>query len=258
MHVLKTDNLSKIYGSKRGISHEALHHFHLTVNKGEFIGIMGPSGSGKTTLLNLLSTIDVPSSGKIMINDQVVTSFSQQKLAKFRRKEMGFIFQDYNLLETLTIGENVLLPLTLNKVKVKEMEKKLVIVAKQLGIDKLIHKRIMEVSGGQLQRAAIARAIIHDPSIIFADEPTGNLDSKASLQVMEALSLLQDKQKATTVMVTHDPFAASFCGRVIFIKDGRLFNEIHRGDNRQSFFQDILNVQSLLGGDMNDLQTVRF
>ncbi|GAA0442680.1 MAG: ABC transporter ATP-binding protein [Bacillota bacterium] len=258
MQVLKADNLTKIYGSKRGRSYEALHHFHLTVNKGEFIGIMGPSGSGKTTLLNLLSTIDVPSSGKIIINEKNLTSFSQQKLAKFRRKEMGFIFQDYNLLETLTIGENILLPLTLNKMKVKEMEKRLVTVSKQLGIDTIIHKRIMEVSGGQMQRAAIARAIIHDPTIIFADEPTGNLDSKASLQVMESLRQLQQENQATTVMVTHDPFAASFCGRVIFIKDGRLFNEIHRGDNRQSFFQDILNVQSLLGGNTNDLQTIRF
>ncbi|WP_099157582.1 ABC transporter ATP-binding protein [Virgibacillus ndiopensis] len=257
MSVLVAENLTKIYGSKNGIQHKALHQFQLTVEKGEFLGIMGPSGSGKTTLLNLLSTIDNPTSGKVKINDETITSLSKNKLAKFRRKEMGFIFQDYNLLDTLTIGENILLPLTLQGEKVKVMEKKLVIVTKQLGIDTIINKRTYEVSGGQMQRAAIARAIIHDPTVIFADEPTGNLDSKASLQVMESLGTLQQTHETTTVMVTHDPFAASFCGRVIFIKDGKLFNEIHRGDNRQSFFQDILNVQSLLGGNMDDFQTIR-
>lgn len=258
MSILIAESLSKIYGSKFGAKYEALHQFNLSVNKGEFIGVMGPSGSGKTTLLNILSTIDKPSSGRVTINNSTITSLSKNNLAKFRRENMGFIFQDYNLLDTLTIGENILLPLTLNKIKVKEMEKKLVIITKQLGIDAIIHKRIFEVSGGQMQRAAIARSLIHEPTIIFADEPTGNLDSKASLQVMESLSALQQTQKTTTLMVTHDPFAASFCGRVIFIKDGKLFNEIHRGDNRQSFFQDILNVQSLLGGNMDDLQTIRF
>lgn len=258
MAVLTANNLTKIYGSNRGVKHEALHQFHLSVRKGEFIGIMGPSGSGKTTLLNLLSTIDQPTSGEIIINGQAITSLSKNKLAKFRRNEMGFIFQDYNLLDTLTIGENILLPLTLQKAKVKEMEKKLPIIAKQLGIGSIIHKRTFEVSGGQMQRAAIARAIIHDPSVIFADEPTGNLDSKATLQVMESLENLHKNHQATTITVTHDPFAASFSERVIFIKDGKLFNEIYRGDNRQSFFQDILNVQSLLGGNMDDLQTIRF
>ncbi|WP_077296244.1 ABC transporter ATP-binding protein [Virgibacillus pantothenticus] len=258
MHVLEANNLSKTYGSKRGISYEALHQFNLAVKQGEFIGIMGPSGSGKTTLLNLLSTIDKPSSGKVIINGKTVTSFSRHQLAKFRRKEMGFVFQDFNLLETLTIGENILLPLTLNKIKVKDMTHKLLIITKQLEIDDIIDKRIMEVSGGQMQRAAIARALIHNPSIIFADEPTGNLDSKASLQVMNTLSHLQKHYQTATLMVTHDPFAASFCQRVIFIKDGELYNEIHQGDNRQSFFEDILNMQSLLGGNIHDLQTVRF
>lgn len=257
MTVLVADNLSKIYGSIRGAQFEALHQFNLSVGKSEFLGIMGPSGSGKTTLLNLLSTIDRPTSGKVEINDQKVTRLSKTKLAKFRRKEMGFIFQDYNLLDTLTIGENIVLPLTLQGTKVKTMEQKLVTITKQLGIDTIIHKRTFEVSGGQLQRTAIARAIIHDPTIIFADEPTGNLDSKSSLQVMEALRDLYKSRETTTVMVTHDPFAASFCERIIFIKDGKLFNEIHRGDNRQAFFQDILNVQSLLGGNTDDFQTVR-
>jgi len=256
--ILTAENLSKIYGNKRAALTEALSQFNLTVNKGEFISVMGPSGSGKTTLLNLLSTIDTPTSGKVTINRRNVTSLSKNKLAKFRRNELGFIFQDYNLLDTLTIGENILLPLTLQKRKVKEMRKKLDHVTKQLGIESIVQKRIYEVSGGQKQRTAIARAIIHNPTIIFADEPTGNLDSKATLQVMESLEALNKKQHATTIMVTHDPFAASFSGRVIFIRDGKLFNEIHRGNNRQSFFEDILNVQSLLGGNMNDFQTIRF
>lgn len=257
MSILIAENLSKVYGNKHGAQYEALHQFNLSINKGEFIGVMGPSGSGKTTLLNLLSTIDSPTSGRITIDGSTITSLSKNKLAAFRRKKMGFIFQDYNLLDTLTIGENILLPLTLNKMKVKEMEKRLVNITKQLEIDPIIPKRTFEVSGGQMQRAAIARALVHDPTIIFADEPTGNLDSKASLKVMESLSILQQTKKTTTVMVTHDPFAASFCERIIFIKDGKFFNEIHRGDNRQSFFQDILNVQSLLGGNMDDLQTIR-
>ncbi|ASN06869.1 ABC transporter ATP-binding protein [Virgibacillus necropolis] len=257
MAVLVAENLSKMYGSRRGVQFEAIDRFNLSVDRAEFLGIMGPSGSGKTTLLNLLSTIDIPTSGKIEINNEKVTGLSKNKLAKFRRKEMGFIFQDYNLLDTLTIGENIVLPLTLQGAKLNVMEKKLVIVAKQLGIDTIIHKRTFEVSGGQLQRAAIARAIIHDPTVIFADELTGNLDSKSSLRVMESLKDLNQSQETTTIMVTHDPFAASFCERIIFIKDGKLFNEIHRGDNRQAFFQDILNVQSLLGGNTDDFQTVR-
>lgn len=257
MPVLLTKNLSKTYGSKQRVEYEALRQFQLSVAKGEFLGVMGPSGSGKTTLLNLLSTIDKPTSGSVEINGSKVTSLSKNKLAKFRRTEMGFIFQDYNLLETLTIGENILLPLTLQKTKVKEMERQLVMVTKQLGIDTIINKRTFEVSGGQLQRAAIARAIIHNPTIIFADEPTGNLDSTSSAQVMESMGALQEMHDTTTVMVTHDPYAASFCGRVIFIKDGKLFNEVHRGTNRQAFFQDILNVQALLGGNSDDLQTFR-
>ncbi|MFC4556836.1 ABC transporter ATP-binding protein [Virgibacillus kekensis] len=258
MTVLQANNLSKIYGSKRGVQYQALDEFTFNVTKGEFIGIMGPSGSGKTTLLNLLATIDKPTSGNITINGTEVTGLAKNKLAKFRRSEMGFIFQDYNLLDTLTVGENILLPLTLQGEEVKEMEKKLVTVAKQLGIDKILDKRTFEISGGQMQRASIARAIIHDPTIIFADEPTGNLDSKSSGQVMQSLSTMQKERRTTTIMVTHDPFAASFCQRVIFIKDGKLFNEIHRGDNRQAFFQDILNVQSLLGGNTDDLHSVRF
>lgn len=257
MYILEAQNLTKVYGSKRGIQHKAIDQFNLSLIKGEFVGVMGASGSGKTTLLNLLSSIDNPSSGSITINGQQLSGLSKNKLAKFRRREMGFVFQDFNLLDTLTIGENILLPLTLEGINVKEMEERLATVAKQLGIDNILLNRTYEVSGGQKQRAALARAIIHHPAIIFADEPTGNLDSKSSKQVMESLEQLHKQDEATILMVSHDPFAASFCERIIFIKDGQLFTEIHRGDNRQSFFQDILNVQSLLGGNTDDFQTVR-
>ncbi|MDX8047648.1 ABC transporter ATP-binding protein [Gracilibacillus sp. S3-1-1] len=257
MSVLEATNISKVYGSKRGIEQKAIDHISLSIEKGEFVGVMGPSGSGKTTLLNVLSTIDRLSAGSLMINGTEITKLSKDKLAKFRRREMGFIFQDFNLLDTLTIGENIMLPLTLDGWKVNEMEAKLAQVSKQLGIDTILPNRSFEVSGGQMQRAAIARAIIHEPAIIFADEPTGNLDSKSSKQVMEALATLNNQKEATTLMVTHDPFAASFCERILFIKDGKIFNQLDKGDNRQTFFQDILNVQSMLGGDTDDFQTVR-
>ncbi|MFD2657813.1 MULTISPECIES: ABC transporter ATP-binding protein [Gracilibacillus] len=257
MSLLEATNISKVYGSKRGIEHKAIDNISLSIEKGEFVGVMGPSGSGKTTLLNVLSTIDRLSAGTLTINGEEITRLSKGKLAKFRRREMGFIFQDFNLLDTLTIAENIMLPLTLDGWKVKDMENKLAQIANQLGIDTILRNRSFEVSGGQMQRAAIARAIIHEPTIIFADEPTGNLDSKASRQVMDALSQLNSQKEATTLMVTHDPFAASFCERILFIKDGKIFNELHKGDNRQSFFQEILNVQSMLGGDTDDLQTVR-
>ncbi len=209
------------------------------------------------TLLNMLSTIDRLSAGTLTINNEEITSLSKGKLAKFRRREMGFIFQDFNLLDTLTIAENIMLPLTLDGWKVRDMENKLAHVANQLSIDTILRNRSFEVSGGQMQRAAIARAIIHEPAIIFADEPTGNLDSKASRQVMEALAYLNKEKESTTLMVSHDPFAASFCERILFIKDGKIFNQLDKGDNRQTFFQEILNVQSMLGGDTDDLQTVR-
>ncbi|WP_163580935.1 ABC transporter ATP-binding protein [Gracilibacillus saliphilus] len=257
MSLLEATNISKVYGSKRGIEHKAIDNISLSIEKGEFVGVMGPSGSGKTTLLNVLSTIDRLSAGTLTINGEEITRLSKGKLAMFRRREMGFIFQDFNLLDTLTIAENIMLPLTLDGWKVKDMENKLAQIANQLGIDTILRNRSFEVSGGQMQRAAIARAIIHEPAIIFADEPTGNLDSKASRQVMDALSQLNNQKEATTLMVTHDPFAASFCERILFIKDGKIFNELHKGDNRQSFFQEILNVQSMLGGDTDDLQTVR-
>ena len=246
MNILKVSNLSKIYGSK--VISNALKDISFSIEDGEFVGIMGPSGSGKTTLLNLISTIDKPTSGKIILADKESHKLKGDDLALFRRRELGFVFQDYNLLETLTIGENIVLPLTLENVPVKEQDEKLKKVSKILGIEHLLDKRTFEVSGGQAQRAAIARALINNPSIILADEPTGNLDSKAARDVMELLEKINNEDKVTTMMVTHDPVAASYCHRILFIKDGEIYNEIYKGDNRAKFYQEIMDVLILLGG----------
>lgn len=248
--VLKIKNLNKTYEGK--ISFQALTNVSFDVEEGEFIGIMGPSGSGKTTLLNLISTIDEPTSGEIILNGKQPHQLKKEKLAKFRRTELGFVFQDYNLLDTLTIGENIMLPLTLEKKNQKTMDQKLQELGKKLGITPILNKRTYEVSGGQKQRAAIARAMIHQPSLLLADEPTGNLDSKSSKDVMEMMELMNERERTTMLMVTHDPQAASYCHRVIFIKDGKLYNQIDRGDNRQLFFQQIIDVLSMLGGNAVD------
>ena len=246
MSILKVSNLSKVYGSK--VISNALKDISFSIEDGEFVGIMGPSGSGKTTLLNLISTIDKPTSGKIILDNKEPHKLKGDDLALFRRRELGFVFQAYNLLETLTIAENIVLPLTLENVPVKEQDEKLKKVSKILGIEHLLDKRTFEVSGGQAQRAAIARALINNPAIILADEPTGNLDSKAARDVMELLEKINNENKVTTMMVTHDPVAASYCHRILFIKDGEIYNEIYKGDNRAKFYQEIMDVLSLLGG----------
>ena len=246
MDILKVSNLSKVYGSK--VKSNSLKDISFSIEYGEFVGIMGPSGSGKTTLLNLISTIDKPTSGKITLGDKEPHKLKGDDLALFRRRELGFVFQDYNLLDTLTIGENIVLPLTLENVSVKEQDEKLKRVSKILGIEDLLDKRTFEVSGGQAQRTAIARALINNPSIVLADEPTGNLDSKAARNVMELLEKINTKEKVTTMMVTHDPVAASYCNRILFIKDGVIYNEIYKSDNRMQFYQEIMDVLSLLGG----------
>lgn len=255
MPVLDVKMIEKVYSGK--ISHKALESINLSVEKGEFVGIMGPSGSGKTTLLNLIATIDKPTSGEIFINQKNPHTLNRKQTSLFRRHELGFVFQNFNLLDTLTVEENIVLPLTLDGTSVKDMDRKLLEVSKKLGIDHILKKRTYEISGGQMQRAAIARAIIHGPSLVLADEPTGNLDSKSSKDVMETFSKINKDDGATVLMVTHDAVAASYCHRVIFIKDGKLYNEIYRGDNRQAFFQRIIDMLALLGGDSLDLSTVR-
>jgi ABC-type lipoprotein export system ATPase subunit len=253
MFILETKGLSKIYGSKgKGVTVKALDDFSMNVKEGEFVGVMGPSGSGKTTLLNILATIDSPTSGEVLINGKNPHRLDEDELALFRRKNLGFIFQDFNLLDTLSVKENIILPLVLEGKGQKEIEKKAMDMAKILNIEDILDKRTYEVSGGQQQRAACARALINDPSIILADEPTGNLDSKASMDLMESLETINEKRGATIVMVTHDPFAASFCNRIVMIKDGRFFLEIVKSSSRQVFFKEILDGLSLIGGGYNE------
>ncbi|WP_077735912.1 ABC transporter ATP-binding protein [Bacillus sonorensis] len=253
--MLHVKQASKIYEGK--IAYRALTDINLTIEEGEFVGIMGPSGSGKTTLLNMIATIDEPTTGEILINGKNPHLLKKEKLAKFRRRELGFVFQDFNLLPTLTVEENIVLPLTLDGEKVKEMKRKAHALAEKLSITHIMKKRTFEISGGQAQRAAVARAMIHSPKLLLADEPTGNLDSKSSKDVMEMLESINRNEKTTMLLVTHDPQAASFCNRVVFIKDGKLYSEMSRGDNRQAFFQKILDTLSLLGGDAHDLSSVR-
>ena len=253
--MLHVNNVSKIYEGK--IAYRALTNIQLDIEEGEFVGIMGPSGSGKTTLLNLIATIDQPTTGSVLIEGNNPYELSKNELAQFRRRSLGFVFQDFNLLHTLTVKENIVLPLTLDGKRVKEMEEKVEAIASTLGITSILNKRTYEISGGQAQRTAIARAMIHEPKLLLADEPTGNLDSKASKDVMHLLTRLNEKEKTTMMLVTHDPQAASYCDRIVFIRDGKLYSEIHQGENRKAFFQKIIDTLSLLGGDDNDFSSIR-
>ena len=250
--VLTAKNLKKVYGS-RGNVYTALHSIDLNIKEGEFVGIMGPSGAGKTTLLNIIATIDKPSGGTVTIGGEDIVKMNEDNLSVFRRNKLGFIFQDFNLLDTLTVRENVVLPLTLSKVKLSVIDARLKEVADRLGIEDILNKYPFEISGGQKQRTAAARAIISKPALILADEPTGALDSKSSTELLQALSDLNEKNRATIMMVTHDSFAASYCKRIIFIKDGMLFTELVRGSSRKEFFQKILDVLKTLGGGLSDM-----
>ncbi len=255
VEILHVSDLGKVYSGK--ISYTALSHIDLKINKGEFVGIMGPSGSGKTTLLNMVSTIDVPTSGEVLIHGENPYLLSSDQLSLFRRRELGFVFQSFNLLNTLTVKENIVLPLTLDGVSPREMKGKLEAIAEKLGITEILDKRTYEISGGQAQRTAIARATIHNPKLLLADEPTGNLDSKSASDVMELLTRLNKENSTTMMLVTHDAMAASYCDRIVFIKDGQLYNEIYCGDNRKVFYQKILEVLALLGGNAHDFPTIR-
>ena len=255
MSILNINEVTKVYEGK--VTTRALNQLSFEVEKGEFVAVMGPSGSGKTTLLNLISMIDTPTSGEIIFNGMRPQNLNSTELAYFRRRELGFVFQDFNLLPMLTVEENIVLPLTLDEQPISLMEERLKGLVDKLGLSTILHKRPDEISGGQAQRTAIARALIHEPSLILADEPTGNLDSNASREVLELLSQMNQEKQATIIMVTHDPIAASYCDRVLFIKDGEFFNEIYKDDRRQTFFQRILNVLSLLGGQVGDFSTIR-
>ena len=251
--ILEVKNIEKYYGTKTNLS-KAIDNISFNVNKGEFIGIMGASGSGKTTLLNTISTIDKITSGHIIINGEDITKLKGNKINKFRREELGFVFQDFNLLDTLTAYENIALALTIQRVNPKEINKRVTELAEKLGIKEILKKYPYQISGGQKQRVAVARAIITNPKLVLADEPTGALDSKAARQLLENFEFLNQKLKATILMVTHDAFTASYASRILFIKDGKIFNELIKGnDTRKQFFEKIIEVQTLLGGDLNDV-----
>ncbi len=251
--ILEVKNIEKYYGSKSNLT-KAINNISFDVNKGEFLGIMGASGSGKTTLLNCIATIDRVTAGHIIIGDKDVTKLKGNNLNKFRREELGFIFQDFNLLDTLTCYENIALALTIQKVKAKEINDRVKAIAEKLEIKDVLKKYPYQVSGGQKQRVASARAIITNPKLVLADEPTGALDSKSARQLLENFEYLNEKFQATILMVTHDAFTASYANRILFIKDGKIFNELIKGDDtRKEFFEKIIEVQTLLGGDLNDV-----
>lgn len=251
-NILKIDNIEKYYGNKSSLT-KAISGISFEVEKGEFVAIMGASGSGKTTLLNLISTIDRVTSGHIYVSGDDITKFKGNHLSKFRREELGFIFQDFNLLDTLTAYENIALALSIQNIRAKTIDKKIQKVAQALDIQNILNKYPYQMSGGQKQRVASARAIITDPKLVLADEPTGALDSKSSKMLLERFRYLNEELKATILMVTHDAFTASYATRVIFIKDGKIFSEIHRGDDtRREFFDKIIDVVTMLGGDLND------
>lgn len=251
--VLKIEKVEKYYGNKGNLT-KAIDNISFNVNKGEFVAIMGASGSGKTTLLNCISTIDRVTTGHIYIDGNDITKLKGNNLNKFRREELGFIFQDFNLLDTLTAYENIALALTINKESPKCIEQKIVEVAQELEIMKILDKYPYQLSGGERQRVAACRAIVTRPKLILADEPTGALDSKASRMLLEKFENLNDALKATILMVTHDAFTASYADRIIFIKDGKIFNEIEKGNKtRKEFFENIIDIVTLLGGDLNNV-----
>lgn len=247
--ILKVEKIQKYYGNKDNIT-KAIDNISFEVKEGEFIAIMGASGSGKTTLLNCISTIDTVSSGHIFIEEKDITEIKEEDIAKFRRENLGFIFQDFNLLDTLTIEENIALTLTINKMPEEQIDEKIKEISKKLGIEEILKKYPYQVSGGQKQRCASARAIINSPKLILADEPTGSLDSKSAKQLLEIMENMNKSLNATILMVTHDPLSASYCSKILFLKDGKIFNKIEKGEKLQNeFYNEILDVLALLGGD---------
>lgn len=251
--ILSVEKIEKYYGNKGNVT-KALDQISFNVNKGEFLGIMGPSGSGKTTLLNCISTVDNVTTGKIIINEKDITALKAKALEKFRRDELGFIFQDFNLLDTLTAYENIALALTIQKRGTAEIDQMIKSIAEKLEISGVLKQYPFQLSGGQKQRVACARAMVTEPSLILADEPTGALDSKSSSLLLDSFEKLNQEFHSTILMVTHDSFTASYANRILFIKDGRIFNELIRGnDTRKEFFNKIIEVVTLLGGDMSNV-----
>jgi putative ABC transport system ATP-binding protein len=252
-NILKVLDVEKYYGNKSSVT-KALRGISFDVEQGEYIGVMGASGSGKTTLLNCISTIDTVSAGHILIDGKDITRMDRKALARFRRERLGFVFQDFNLLDTLTAYENIALALSILKVSPREIERRVREIAQVLGITEILQKYPYQVSGGQKQRVACARALITRPTLVLADEPTGALDSKSARALLESFRELVDTRNATILMVTHDAFSASHCDRILFIRDGQLFHQLVRGaETRKQFFDKIIEVVTFLGGDMNDV-----
>lgn len=254
MNVLNAKNITKIYGGKdEENSTYALNGVSISIDKGEFAGIMGPSGSGKTTLVNILSGISKATAGSVQICGKDITKLDKFEMAMFRRQKLGFVFQEFNLLDSLTLKENVMLPMILDKREAGEMKEKAKEIMTLFDIYNIGDKYPYNVSGGQQQRAAVSRALVNDPVIVFADEPTGNLDSKSSNAVMNCFKKMNEEKDSTILMVTHDAFAASFCKKIIFIKDGKVNMEIVSKGDRKEFFNRILDCLAIIGGERNDL-----
>lgn len=246
--ILRLEHIQKYYGNGGNIT-KAIRDISFSVEEGEFTGIMGASGSGKTTLLNCISTIDTVSAGRIYLDGQDVTAVSEKDIARFRRENLGFIFQDFNLLDTLTVSENIALALTINKIPAGEIDTRVAAIARKLDILSVLDKYPYQISGGQKQRCACARAVVNRPKLILADEPTGALDSHSSQMLMGTISGLNEQMNATILMVTHDAFSASYARRILFLRDGEIFTEIRRGNgSRRAFFDKILDVLTMMGG----------
>ncbi|MBP3039282.1 ABC transporter ATP-binding protein [Bacillaceae bacterium Marseille-Q3522] len=250
--VIETKNLTKVYGAK-GMTSTALDGIDIQIEKGEFLGIMGPSGAGKTTLLNILSTIDTATGGSFSFEGKEMTNIKGKELANFRKNKISFIFQDFNLLDTMSVQDNIALPLALGKVKHAEIIKKVNETAAFLGLSDHLQKYPYQLSGGQKQRTAAARALMTSPSVIFADEPTGALDSKSSAELLQCLTTMSNNYGTTIVMVTHDAFAASYCKRIMFIQDGKIHAKLNKNHSRKEFFQRIIDMVASMGGNVNEL-----
>ena len=251
--ILRLEHIQKFYGNQGNLT-KAINDISFSVDNGEFVGIMGASGSGKTTLLNCISTIDTVSAGHIYLDGTDVTEIKEKELARFRRENLGFVFQDFNLLDTLTISENIALALNINRVPTEQIEGKVHEMAESLNITDILDKYPYQVSGGQKQRCACARAIINRPKLILADEPTGALDSHSAQMLLGTMQSINEQLKATILMVTHDAFSASYANRILFLRDGMIFTEILKGGNsRKAFFEKILDVLTMLGGGQNDV-----
>lgn len=252
MNILDIEKLEKSYKLSKKDKVKVLSEVNLKVKKGELVAIMGPSGSGKTTLLNIISGIDSADGGRVLFNKNDLINMSKSQLALFRRHKMGMVFQEFNLIDSLNVKENIMMPMILDKREMEKMEAKTQELTQLLGISDILNKNVYEISGGQKQRAAICRALVNEPDIIFADEPTGNLDSKSTKDVMNYLSKVNEDLGTSVLMVTHDSFAASYCSRVVLLKDGKIISDISKKASRKEFFHEILDVLSLIGGDFDE------